>query len=168
VIAGLLVLWALSAQSPDSAAQAAVMDRVMVLADSLAALRGAGAQFNRDLGGASPLLVLTRARAVRVRCAGAAAAAARLDSVYARHAPAIARDRGVAGWRRELAKLQAELARCQREWTPAHGRASADSLRAWGPHRLARLEEATRRYTEAAARLPYPRPEAARASRVGS
>lgn len=167
MIATLLTVWALSAQTPDSVIRAGVMDAVTAMADSLGGVRGAGAQFNRDLGNASPLLVLTRARAVRARCAGAMVAGALLDSLYARHAAVIARDAGVAGWRRELAKLQAELARCDREWTLAVGD-NADSLRAWGPHRLARLEESARRYSEAAARLPYPKAKPAGSSRVGS
>ncbi len=167
MIATLLTAWALSAQSPDSVIRAGMMDAVTAMADSLAALRGAGAQFNRDLANASSLLVLTRARSVRARCAAATAAGAHLDSLYARHAAVIVRDAGVAGWRQELTRLQTELARCTREWTAAVGH-SADSLRVWGPYRLARLEEAARRYREAAARLPYPKAKPAGSSRVGS
>ncbi len=159
MILALLTAWTLTAQSPDSVVRSHVLDAVMAMSDSLAALRGAGAQFNRDLATASAELVTARAREVRGRCQAATAAAGRIDSLYQRHASLIARDRGMPDFRRALASLQRELARCDREWQVGPRAATVDSVRAWGPHRMSRLDEAARRYGHAASRLPYPKPK---------
>lgn len=159
MILALLTAWTLTAQSPDSAVRAGVLEAVTAMSDSLTALRGAGARFNRDLANASEELVRSRASDVRARCLAATAAAARIDSLYQHHASLIARDRGMPEFRRALANLQRELSRCDREWQIGPRGATVDAVRAWGPHRLTRLEEASRRYGNTASGLPYPRPK---------
>ena len=154
-----LSAWMLTIQTPDSTARAQMSDALVAMADSLTGLRGAAAQFVRDLESASPDLVLGRARTVLARCTAVSAAAAELDSVYARHATDIARDRGVTAFRGELRNLERELSRCEREWEVSSRPERVDSLRAWGPHRLSRLDDAVRRYQNAASGLPY-RPKA--------
>jgi hypothetical protein len=52
----------------------------------------------------------------------------------------------------ELRRLRRALLNCQRDWTPRPG-AAADTLRAWGPFRIAELERVVRRYEETAGRL---------------
>lgn len=125
-----LLLWA--GQSPDSA-----------LVASFSAIRSASTRFRYDLQQASPQLVIARARDVRAACTGARAAA---DSLT----PRVARD---ATARAELTALQRALATCQRDWDSAT-RSNADSLRAWGPHRLNELDRALRRYQERATQRP--------------
>lgn len=120
-----LLLWA--GQAPDSA-----------LVASFSAIRSASARFRYDLQQASPQLVITRARDVRSACDGARAAADSLTPHVARQATA----------RAELSALQQALAACQRDWETATRRVNADSLRAWGPHRLNELDRALRRYQE--------------------
>jgi hypothetical protein len=155
----LLTGWALATQSPDSAARAEVNGAVITMGDALAGLRGASAMFRRDLEHASPQLLVSRAGVVREQCDAVSAAGARFDSAYARNARVVSRDRGMADVRRELRALQQELARCDREWRVGYQPAQIDSVRAWGPYRLARIETAVRRYHEAAGRLPYPKPK---------
>ena len=150
-----LVAWAVGTQAPDSVARARMGDAVTALGDSLSALAGASATFTRDLNRSSPQSVLARAAAVRARCAGAQAGAREVDRAYAANAAVVARDRGMPAYRRELERLDAELARCAIEWQTPYSTAVADSLRAWGPHRLSRIDAAARRYAAAAARLPY-------------
>jgi hypothetical protein len=70
-------------------------------------------------------------------------------------------------YRRELGRLDTELARCVREWQTPYAAAVADSLRAWGPHRLSRINAAARRYATAAAQLPYDRPRSRPRAGVG-
>lgn len=151
----LLSAWTLAAQAPDSTAQARMSRAMSAMGDSLASLRGASAQFVRDLESASPDLVLGRVRTVKDGCTGSRLAAAQLDSVYTRHASELAGDRGIPAFRGELRNLARELARCEREWGAPGQPARIDSLRAWGPHRLARLDQAVRRYQDAASGLPY-------------
>lgn len=156
----LVTAWVLVSQAPDSIVRAQLAGAVAAMADSLAGLRGASAQFNRDLDRASPELIVSRAGAVRQRCVAVRAAATHFDSVYARGAEAVAHDRGMADVRRELRNLEKEVDRCDREWRVSYRSEEIDSTRAWGPYRLARLEASVRRYSEAAGRLPYPRPKA--------
>ncbi len=128
-----LLLWA--GQSPDSA-----------LVASFSAIRSASARFRYDLQQASPQLVIARARDVRAACNGARAAA---DSVT----PRVAHD---ATAQAELSTLQRALAACQRDWDTAARRPNADSLRAWGPHRLTELDRALRRYQQRTVKHPQP------------
>jgi len=154
----LFVAGAVGTQAPDSIARVRMGDAVTALGDSLTALAGAGATFTRDLNQSSRQAVLTRGADVRVRCVGARTAAREVDRVYAAHASVVAGDHGMSEYRRELGQLQSELARCEREWQAPYASAAADSLRAWGPHRLSRIDAAARRYAAAAAQLPYDKP----------
>jgi hypothetical protein len=163
----LLVAWAMGTQAPDSVARIRMGDAVTALADSLSALAGAGATFTRDLDRSSRQAVLARAADVRARCVGARIAAGDVDRVYAANATLVAGDRGMPEYRRELGRLEAELARCESEWQTSYSAATADSLRAWGPHRLSRIEAAARRYAAAAAQLPYDKPRSRPRAGVG-
>ncbi|HSD33263.1 MAG TPA: hypothetical protein VLB49_15190 [Gemmatimonadales bacterium] len=163
----LFVAWAMGTQAPDSVARARMGDAVTALGDSLSALAGASATFSRDLDRSSRQAVLARAADVRVRCVGARIAAGEVDRVYAANAPAFAGDRGMPEYRRELSRLEAELARCESEWQTPYSAATADSLRAWGPHRLSRIEAAARRHAAAAAQLPYDKPRSRPRAGVG-
>jgi hypothetical protein len=96
--------------------------------------------FRADLINASPDLVIARATRLRQHCAGSGREAGSLDSL---------RVIGVR-LRRELASLRAELARCEREFTVGPWYQGADSVKAWGPYRLARLTSAVRRFRLAA------------------
>ena len=163
----LVVAWALGTQAPDSVARTRMREAVTALGDSLSVLAGAGATFARDLSQSSRQAVLARAADVRTRCEGTRAAAREVDRVYAAHATVVAGDRGMPEYRRELGRLDAELARCEREWQTPYSAAVADSLRAWGPHRLSRIDAAARRYAAAAAQLPYDKPRSRPGAGVG-
>jgi hypothetical protein len=102
-------------------------------------VRSAAARFRQDLPQASPQLVLARAQQVRAACLGTRAAA---DSL----APRLMRD---AAAQAELAALQRALSACQREWETHGPHVHADTLRAWGPYRLAELDRALLRYQRA-------------------
>jgi hypothetical protein len=163
----LLVAWAVGTQAPDSVARSRMSDAVTALDDSLSRLSGAGAAFTRDLDRSSRQFVLSRAADVRTRCAAARAAAAEVHRVYATHAAVVASDRGMPEYRAELSRLETELGRCEHEWQTPYAPAAADSLRAWGPHRLARIDATVRRYRAAAARLPYEKPKPTSRAGVG-
>jgi hypothetical protein len=136
MFATVALLWAgLAAQSPDS-----------VLLATFTTLRSASAQFRQDLAQASPQLVIARANQVRAACSGSRLAADSLALLWARHAAA----------QSELAALQRALGACQRDWDTKSPRASADSLRAWGPFRLTELDRALRRFQRA--RPPHSAP----------
>lgn len=136
------------APSPDTVRQARYERTLTSVSDSLDVVRGAIAAFPLDLARVSPDLVLVRATRVRQSCHGAALALEQVSAlltagVYVPHAKV------------EQARLQSgtndlrrTLVRCEREWAAPDPptRASADSLRAWGPYRGARLDEALRSY----------------------
>ena len=133
---------------PDSTRQALYERRLSQAVDSLGVMRGAVTAFPIDLERASPDLVLVRAARVRASCGGANAALEQVATllaagVYSRRA------------RTEQVKLQSgtatlrrTLERCQREWASPDPptRAGADSLKAWGPYRGSKLDEAVRNY----------------------
>lgn len=143
-----LLALALVAQAPDTVRQARYERALSGISDSLDLVRGAIAAFPIDLASASPDLVLARARRVRQSCHSAAAALDQVSTVlaggvYVPHAKVeqVKLQGGTADLRRTLA-------RCEREWAAPEPptRASADSLRAWGPYRGARLDQALRHY----------------------
>ena len=140
------ILWAaLAAQAPDRATTARYAGALQTVADSLTGVRGAVASFRADLAAASPALVLARAARVRARCVAARTAVAQLRAVVASDYTPHAR-RAQQALRDEATGLTRALQRCEREWDVALPGASADSLRAWGPYRIERLETAMRRY----------------------
>jgi hypothetical protein len=145
-----LLALALLAQSPtpDTVRQARYERTLSGVSDSLDVLRGAIAAFPIDLTRVSPELVLARATRVRQSCHGAAVALEQVSTllgagVYTPHAK-VEQRRLQSG----TAELRRTLARCEREWAVPDPptRAIADSLRAWGPYRGARLDEALRSY----------------------
>jgi hypothetical protein len=141
-----------SVQRPDSAARASIVAVLKTVQDSLDRVRGAAYNFRTDLGGASPVVVYSRAQRMQVSCVGADGALARLDSVLNASYPAGA----PADLRREARTLRAALAECRREYdTTTRWAQRADSVRAWAPYRLRRLDETMRRFARAAV-LPRP------------
>lgn len=145
-----LLALALVAQAPptDTLRQARYERALGGVSDSLDVVRGAIAAFPIDLANSSPDLVIARATRVRQACHGAAAALEQVSTVlesgvYVPHAKV---EQGRL--QRGTADLRRTLARCEREWavpeTPT--RANADSLRAWGPYRGARIDAALRSY----------------------
>ena len=136
------------APSPDTVRQARFERTLSSVSDSLDVVRGAIAAFPIDLARVSPDLVLARTTRVRQSCHGAALALEQVSTllaagVYVPHAK-VEQGKLQSG----TTDLRRTLARCERDWaTPdPPTRAGADSLRAWGPYRGARLDEALRSY----------------------
>jgi hypothetical protein len=125
------------AQVPDSATRARAARWFHALTDSVSAVESGSAAFASDLASASPDLVVARSERLRAHCNGAArvvdSLAATIISVEAR---------------RELTRLRAALEQCDADFrsAPPLTAARADSLKGWGPHRLARLGAALRRF----------------------
>jgi len=153
MIAMLLALWtavppiipASVIQAPDSALNQQLGVPLATLRDSLFAVQGAGAAFQHDLAAASPDLVIARARRVQESCARALAAVAAAQRALAATGLPPRTQPPSAELRRRLPQLQADLVRCQREFAPGAAYARVDSLRAWGPSRLAQLDASVRR-----------------------
>lgn len=136
------------APSPDTVRQARYERALGGVVDSLDVVRGAIAAFKLDLPNSSRDLVISRATAVRQSCHGASTALEQVSTVlasgvYVPHAK-VEQTKLQSG----TTDLRRTLARCEREWAVPEipTRASADSLRAWGPYRGARLDEALRTY----------------------
>jgi hypothetical protein len=150
MVAALLVVWTASAvQHPvaDSATHARVTAVLQNVQDSLDRVRGAAYNFRTDLGGASPVVVFTRAERMHASCVGAEGALVRLDSALTASYPTGAS----ADLRRESHVLRSALTECQHDYdTTARWPQRADSVRAWAPYRLRRLDEAMRRFARAA------------------
>jgi len=157
MVAALLVVWtaALPVRSsvivqrsgPDSATRARIQAVLKEVQDSLDRVRGAAYNFRTDLGGASPVVLYNRAQRMHGSCVAADAALVRLDSTVTASYPAGA----PADLRRETRTLRAALSTCRREYdTTVRWPERADSVRAWAPFRLRRLDEAMRRFAQAA------------------
>lgn len=147
MFAVLLAVAASATQQIDSASQARVTAALRGVQDSLDRVRGAAYNFRTDLGGASPVVVYGRAQRMYASCVAADRALVDLDSVLTASYPA----GRPAALRREIRALSAALADCRREYdTTTRWAQRADSVRSWAPYRLRRLDEAVRRYAEAA------------------
>ena len=138
----------LARPATDTVRQARYERALSGISDSLDVVRGAVAAFQVDLPSASPDLVLSRASRVRNSCHGAAAALEQVSTllaqgVYDPHAR-VEQGRLLSGTN----DLRRAIARCELEWAVLDPptRATADSLRAWGPYRGARLDAALRSY----------------------
>jgi hypothetical protein len=115
--------------------------------DSLDRVRGAAYNFRTDLGGASPVVLFNRAQRMHGSCVAGDGALQRLDSALTASYPAGAPP---DLWRESHA-LRAALGECRREYdTTARWNIRADSVRAWAPYRLRRLDDAMRRFARAA------------------
>jgi hypothetical protein len=130
-------------------------DVLRALRDSLSAVRGAAGEMQRDLGAGSPELVAGRAVRLAGRCARAGAAAREARAILC---PGCGKSEHAAARRRITIALD-ELARsldgCGRDFTVDTSLAAAarlpqaaDTVRAWAPHRIARLHDAFRRYDD--------------------
>jgi hypothetical protein len=152
--AAFLAVWAAVAPpqrpAPDSAARAHIMATLHGVQDSLDRVRGAAYNFRTDLRGASPVVLYNRAQRMHGSCVAADGALVLLDSALTASYPA-----GTApDLRRETHTLRSALAECRNEYdTTVRWLQRADSVRAWAPYRLRRLDEAMRRFV-GAARLP--------------
>ena len=161
MIAILLALWAASppgppssvAQAPDSALNRQLGIPLVRLRDSLFAVQGSGAAFQRDLAAASPDLVIARARRVQETCTGALAAVGAARRALATTTLPPRTQPHAADLQRLLPQLQADLTRCQREFAPGLWYARVDSLRVWGPSRTVTLDASVRRAVDAADHL---------------
>ncbi len=162
MVALLLELWTtipIPQRAPDSATRAQVVMALQEVQDSLDRLRGAAYNFRTDLGGASGVVLHTRAQRLYASCGAADRAAGHLDSVLTASYPGGAPP--AAALRRETRALRTALAECRHEYDTSGAWAQrADSVRASAPARLRRLDAAVRRYTGAAAAYgkPLPRP----------
>jgi hypothetical protein len=149
-VALLWIAWTFQAP-PDSAARAHLTAQLRAVTDSLSVLTGAAARYRRDADKASGALMVARAAEVRAGCTGALAAVDSLTTTLGarRYLPRDAQSQGAL--QVDLATLRQSLRTCRREWDTAgpHG-ARADSVRAWGPFRLAALERVVRKYEERA------------------
>jgi hypothetical protein len=155
MVAAFLVVWTAFApaqQRPDSATRVRIVAVLKTVQDSLDRVRGAAYNFRTDLGGASPVVVYNRAQRMHASCVGADGALVRLDSALNASYPAGA----PADLRREARIMRGALADCRREYdTTARWAQRADSVRAWAPYRLRRLDDTMRRFASAAL-LPRP------------
>lgn len=125
----------LHAQVPDIGARAQRLGALKAFDDSLTAVSAASSAFRADLNHASPELVQSRAAKVQARCSGAAGEGQRL-----------AADTLDPEVRRELTSVRAALGRCASMFTIGNRASKVDSLVAWAPYYLARLDDAIRRY----------------------
>jgi hypothetical protein len=133
---------------PDSAARSRVAAALKGVQDSLDRVRGAAYNFRTDLGGASPVVLYNRAQRMHASCVAADGALVLLDSVLPASYPAGA----PTDLRREARALRRALADCRREYdTTTRWPQRADSVRAWAPYRLRRLDDAVRRFARVAA-----------------
>jgi len=147
MIAAFLLVWtaAVPVQRPvpDSATRARINVALQSVRDSLDRVRGAVFNFRTDLSRASPVVVHSRAQRMQASCVGADAALVRLDSALNVSYPAGA----PPDLRRESRALRTEFAACRREYdTTQRWEQRADSVRAWAPFKLHRLDEAMRRF----------------------
>ncbi|HWZ27661.1 MAG TPA: hypothetical protein VNX15_03815 [Gemmatimonadales bacterium] len=137
-------------QAPDSALLRRFREAVNAASDTLDALRGLTQAFRTDLPTASPTLVLARATSVHDACASGASAVRRLQGILAARTVSDAAARSQAAFRTTAEETVAALDRCVRTWLPLpRTDERSDSLRAWGPYRIAQLDQSLRRYDAA-------------------
>ena len=146
-----LAVWTFAAplqrSTPDSATRARIMVVLKDVQDSLDSVRGAAYNFRTDLRAASPVVLYNRAQRMHLSCVAADGGLLRLDSVVTASYPAGA----PADLRRESRALRTALTACGREYdTTVRWPQRADSVRAWAPYHLRRLDEAIRRFGRAA------------------
>ena len=138
------------APSPDSAWRARFQVTVDSAAGALDPIRGAGAAFRVDLPGATAELVLARAERLRRSCQAAQRPLQDLQRLLATRALAARASREQAGLRAAGVELRGTLLRCVAEWTASPPTTQrADSLEAWGPFRVSRLNRALADYNTA-------------------
>jgi hypothetical protein len=137
-------------QEPDSALLQRLRETVNAASDTLDALRGLTQAFRTDLPTASSTLVLARATSVHDACASGASAVRRLQGILAARTVSPAAARSQAKFRTTAEETVTALDRCVRTWLPLpRDDQRADSLRAWGPYRIAQLDQSLRRYDAA-------------------
>ncbi len=122
-------------------------DALLVVRDTVRSVGAATAMFRRDLGSAAPETVIGRASTLRERCSVAIGV---LEDREPTFQPGIgservqtAKDSLISAMGRLSRELRQEcVERFQNEGPGVH----ADTLRAWGPYRISRIDEAIRRY----------------------
>lgn len=144
----ILLALSVAAQSTDSVRQARYRDVGNRLLDALDSVQAATAAFRADLGAASARLVLERAARVAAACRRADSSQARFEQVLDQDPDAAKTPRAQANLRRSGGDLRRALGGCRRDWTVApHATVLvADSLRAWGPYRISRIDGPLRHY----------------------
>jgi hypothetical protein len=138
----------------DSAAAERYSRLLSAVGDSVRAVSAAGAELRRDLRGVGDETVISRAMRLRTACRGAATALATARPTLA--AAAVPRER--IELRDSLVHLSRALAdrierECLRGLDPKGAGMRADTLRAWGPARTARLDESIAYLTAAMKRF---------------
>ena len=134
-------------QDPDSALLYRFRDAVDATSDTLEALRGLALAFRKDLKYSSATLILARATSVQNACLSGASALRRLQGILAARTVSRAAARSQAEFRTSAEETVAALDRCARSWDPLpRTDARADTLRAWGPYRVAQLDQLLNRY----------------------
>lgn len=116
--------------------------------DSLWAVLSASWEFNRDLKQAGPETVLARSVVLRSHCGGAAAAVRRAEVGIAPGARGAIQ---LAGLRNALQRVRLALRQdCELGFAERGPGSHADTLRAWGPFRVQRIERIIADYEQAA------------------
>ena len=167
--AALAIPAALPAQDVDSTVIVRFREAVTITSDTIEMLQGVAQSFRNDLATASPNLILARATAVQNACTSGASALRRLQGMLAARTVKESAARVQAQFRGIAEETAGALDRCARAWQPLPRTDDrADTLRAWGPSRVADLEKTLRRYDGArhafgsAAGLEPPKPQPAK------
>ncbi|MDH4043036.1 MAG: hypothetical protein OEY20_12500 [Gemmatimonadota bacterium] len=139
---------------PDSATKAGYRQLLLELRDTVGAVAARGNEFRRDLQTVGETTVLSRAARLEAACVGARQALdeARSELAAAKFAAhhAGVRDTLVTA----IGALTTSLERdCHRGLSPTGPGSRADTLRAWGPNRTARLTQAISGYHAAVGRF---------------
>jgi hypothetical protein len=143
-----------AAAMPDSATVESYRQLLLGLSDTIRVVSARGNEFRRDLRTVGETTILARAARLEAACAGVGTAVGDARSQLAA-APLAAHVRGA---RDTLVTAMGTLASglerdCRRGLGPTGPGIRADTLRAWGPNRTARLDQAVSGYHGAAARF---------------
>ncbi len=125
-------------------------DALLVVRDTVRSVRAATVMFRRDLGSAAPETVIGRASSLRERCSAAIGVLEDREPTFQSGIGSERVQTATDSLIRAMGRLSSELRqecveRFQHEGPGVH----ADTLRAWGPYRISRIDEAIRRYRAA-------------------
>lgn len=135
----------ISAQSSRDASAQTVDDTLGALRNSIAGLRGALWEFNRDLSKAGSETVLARARALVGRCRSVTAVLGAFPPDLGRRLVPPAASVAADSLRQRIDALRTTLAtECLLGLGPDGPGARPDSIRAWSPYRTSLIERSLR------------------------